>query len=152
MANLRLWGCSGSLCGIRLLPVSPEFWSTVRHSFWCLNHLPQSISGRLGKAEQRGGEGRGKRVWREALGQAHGCMLHVGRASKKQQVVSGWLSLNCLCRPWTWGKVWSCCKHIHIQLPWFLFRTAFTLPYFWFAKLYRWIVNSFTWYTWKNLK
>lgn len=54
-------GCSGSLCGIRLSPVSPEFWSTARHGVWCLNYLLQSSSGRLGKGDRvRWGWGGGR--------------------------------------------------------------------------------------------
>lgn len=71
--------------------------------------------GGWGKRSRREGRGEARGYGGEALGQAHGCELCVGRGSKKHQFVSRWLSLNSLCRPWTWGKVWSCCKHIHIS-------------------------------------
>lgn len=45
-------------------------------------------------------------------------------------LVSGWLSLCWLCRPWTWGKVGICCKHIYI--PDVMFTAAYTLTNFWF--------------------
>lgn len=71
-----------------------------------------------GWGKESRGEGRGERVWREASGQPKDVSPVWVEDPRSSMFVSGWLSLNWLCRLWNRGQVWSCGKHIH-QLPWF---------------------------------